>query len=345
VTAGIDVPALTRWFAEHLPEFERPLEATRIGGGQSNLTFRIDDADRRMVILRRPPLGTLLPSAHDVVRECRVLTGLASVGARVPQTLGVCETDDVLGAPFYAMEHVDGLIVADVETAERLSADARSCVGRELAAALTELQAVDLRSAGLGELERPESLAGRQLRRWARQWQASKTRDLPEIEEVGERLAERLPAEPEAVLVHGDFRLDNAVLGEDGTLRAVLDWELCTSGDPLADVGLLAMYWSEAGVEAGGEGALFAEPVTALSGFPSTAEVVRAYAEASGRDLDALDYWVAFAYWKIAIVVEGVYRRWLDEPLNALSSGAALLVVERLARRAGEALDRGTGWA
>ena len=157
----------------------------------------------------------------------------------MPRTLAYCDDAEVTGAPFYVMEHVDGLIVTKVETAERLSPEARAAAARSLVQTLTELQAVDLDAAGLGDFKRPESLASRQLRRWTRQWQASKTAELPVIEEVAELLAGRMPEERESVLVHGDYRLDNAVVSEDGEVRAVLDWELCTVGDPLADVGLL----------------------------------------------------------------------------------------------------------
>ena len=201
-------------------------------------------------MLRRPPLGEILASAHDMAREHRILSGLASAGARVPRTLAYCDDAEVTGAPFYVMEHVDGLIVTKVETAERLSPEARAAAARSLVQTLTELQAVDLDAAGLGDFKRPESLASRQLRRWTKQWHASKTEELPVIEEVAELLAARMPEERESVLVHGDYRLDNAVVSDDGEVRAVLDWELCTVGDPLADVGLLVAYWNELGAAA-----------------------------------------------------------------------------------------------
>jgi aminoglycoside phosphotransferase (APT) family kinase protein len=336
---GIDLPRLTPWLTARLPQVEPPLRFTRVGEGQSNLTFRVDDAAGNTMVLRRPPLGEILASAHDMEREHRILSGLASAGARVPRTLAYCDDPGVSGAPFYVMEHVDGFIVTKVETAERLAPEARAAAARSLVRTLTELQAVDLDAAGLGDFKRPESLASRQLRRWTRQWEASKTGDLPTIEEVAELLAARMPEEWESVLVHGDYRLDNAVISEDGEVRAVLDWELCTVGDPLADVGLLVAYWNELGAAAGQAGALFREPVTAVAGFPTGAELATEYARVSGRDLAELDFWVAFAYWKVAIIVEGVYRRWLNDPGNGSGAGELQPAVTRLAGLARAALD------
>jgi aminoglycoside phosphotransferase (APT) family kinase protein len=200
---------------------------------------------------------------------------------------------------------------------------------------------VDLDAAGLADLRRPESLVSRQLRRWTRQWEASKTRELPAIDEVARVLAARMPEERETVLVHGDYRLDNAVLGEDGSVRAVLDWELCTVGDPMADVGLMIAYWDELGAAATLPDALFREPVTALPGFPDAPALAEAYADASGRELGDLGFWVALAYWKIAIIVEGVYRRWLNDPANGSGAGTLRPAVDRLASLARDALADG----
>ena len=336
---GIDGARLTPWLHERLPELEPPFRFTRVGEGQSNLTFRLDDATGHAAVLRRPPLGEILASAHDMEREHRILSGLASAGARVPRPLAVCDDPAVIGAPFYVMEHVDGLIVTKVETAERLQPEARATAARSLVQTLSDLQSVDLDAAGLGDFKRPESLAGRQLRRWTRQWHASKTAELAVIEEVAELLAARMPEERESVLVHGDYRLDNAVLSPEGEVKAVLDWELCSVGDPLADVGLMIAYWTELGAVAGKEGALFRAPVTAVAGVPAGGELATEYARASGRDLAEVDYWVAFAYWKIAIIVEGVYRRWLNDPGNGSGAGALQPAVARLAQLAQATLD------
>ena len=336
---AVDVQSVTTWLGARLPELEPPLRFTRVGEGQSNLTFRVDDAAGHTVVLRRPPLGEILASAHDMAREHRILGALASVGAPVPRPLAFCEDVGVTGAPFYVMEHADGLIVTTVAAAERLAPEARAASARSLVETLTGLQAVDLDEVGLGDFKRPESLASRQLRRWTRQWHASKTAELPVIEEVAAELATRMPEERESVLVHGDYRLDNAVLSAEGAVRAVLDWELCTVGDPLADVGLMVAYWNELGEVAGTREALFREPVTAVSGFPTGTELAAAYARSSGRDVAELQYWIAFAYWKVAIIVEGVYRRWLNDPGNGSGAGALKPAVARLAGLARAALD------
>ena len=337
--AGIDTPRVTAWLAARLPELDQPLRFTRVGEGQSNLTYRVDDAAGRSVVLRRPPLGEILASAHDVLREHRILTALGAAGAPVPRTLGACDDAAVTGAPFYVMAHVDGLILTKVATAELLSPAARQAAGGAVASTLAALHALDLDAIGLGDFRRPESLASRQLRRWSRQWEASKTRELAVIDEVGERLAAQLPEERETVLLHGDYHLQNFVLGEDGGVRAVLDWELCTVGDPLADVGQMLAYWNELGSGASQADGLFREPVTEVPGFPRADELAAAYARASGRDLAQVGYWVAFAYWKIAIIVEGVYRRWLNDPANGSESSTLQPAVARLAGLARTALD------
>jgi aminoglycoside phosphotransferase (APT) family kinase protein len=336
---GIDVAAVGGWLADRLPELEPPLAFTRIGEGQSNLTFRVDDAGGRTLVLRRPPLGEILASAHDVVREHRILSALHPAAFPVPRTIGVCEDIDVTGAPFYAMEHVDGIVLGRAEDARKLDASVRAAAGRDIAATLARLHALDLDAVGLGDFRRPESLASRQLRRWRRQWEASKTRELADIDDVGDWLEARMPEERETVLLHGDYHLHNFVLAADGRLRAVLDWELCTAGDPLADVGQMVAYWNELRSTEG----FFREPVAAGEGFPDAAELAGLYAAAAGRDLDELAYWIAFAYWKIAIIVEGVYRRWLNDSANGSDAGSLAPAVVRLAALAGDATATAAG--
>ena len=330
---GIDVDAVGAWLGTNVPGLEPPFAFTRIGDGQSNLTFRVEDAHGRRVVVRRPPLGEILASAHDVVREHRILTALHPTGFPVPHTLGLCEDSSVTGAPFYAMEHCDGI------AAEGLEGASRAAAGGHIAATLAELHAVDLVGIGLGDFRRPESLISRQLRRWRRQWEASKTRELDDVEDVAAWLEARMPVEQETVLLHGDYHLHNFVFGPDGRLRAVLDWELCTAGDPLADVGQMVAYWNELRSPEG----FFREPVAAAEGFPDAATLAGLYADAAGRDLAALAYWVAFAYWKIAIIVEGVYRRWLNDPQNGSDAGSLAPAVVRLAALAREAAADAAG--
>src|SRR5262249_26655820 len=202
---GIDATRVTSWVVAHVPGLEAPLELTRLGEGQSNLTFLVRDASGSTVVLRRPPTGDILPSAHDVAREYRVLTGLASQGMPVPHPLALCEDPEVTGAVFYVMEHVDGLVLNTLETAGQLSEAARAEAGASLVRTLARLQSADLEAGGLSQLRRPGSYADRQLRRWRRQWDASKTRDLPLVDELADRLAANTPQEAEITVVHGDF--------------------------------------------------------------------------------------------------------------------------------------------
>jgi aminoglycoside phosphotransferase (APT) family kinase protein len=335
---GVDTDRLEAWFAAHVPDLVRPYGYDRIGEGQSNLTYRVTDAAGRSVVLRRPPLGEILASAHDMAREYFVLSALSAVGAPVPRTLAYCEDESVTGATFYVMEHVDGIVLSTTAAAQRLDPAARRGAALDLARTLARLHEVDLDGAGLGALRRPGSLAERQLRRWTGQWNASKTRELPAIDELAARLARGRPDEREQVLVHGDYHLGNTIVGRDGAVLAVVDWELCTVGDPLADVGLMIAYWNEMAIAARREDALFREPVTALAGFPADGELAAEYERATGRDLTELGFWVAFAYWKVAIIVEGVYRRWLNDPANGSDAGSLRPAVDRLASVALEAL-------
>jgi len=337
---GLDTERVGGWLAAHA-SLEGPLTFTRIGEGQSNLTFRVVDGDGRQIVLRRPPLGAILPSAHDVAREYRVLAALASAGARTPRPIALCEDAGVTGAPFYTMEFVEGDTLVTVAAAGRLSPEQRADVGRGLARTLAEFHALDVDEIGLSDFRRPESLVSRQLRRWQRQWDSSKTRELPAIDRLARHFASRLPDESETVLVHGDYHLGNAVIGGEGSIRAVVDWELCSTGDPLADVGLMVAYWGEFGAGAAGGDGLFREPVTLLPGFLDARELALVYAHESQRPIEDLGFWVAFAYWKVAIIVEGVYRRWLNDPANGDGAASLRPAVARLAALAETALDTG----
>ena len=328
---GIDAEKVTTWLARHVAEVEPPVGFERIGEGQSNLTYRVRDASGRTVVLRRPPTGEILPSAHDMTREYRVLTGLASADMPVPRPLALCEDASVTGAVFYVMEHVDGLVLNTAASAEQLSPEARAETGRSMIATLARLQTTDLEATGLAEMRRPGSYASRQLRRWRRQWEASRTRDLPLIDDVAERLEANVPDETETTVVHGDYHLLNAIVDTDGAVRAIVDWELCTVGDPLADLGLTVVYWNELGKPAGEERRLFREPITQLPGFPTAEELAPEYERVSGRNLNALGFWTAFAYWKIAIITEGVFRRWLDNAASGTDPAHVAAAVERLA--------------
>jgi aminoglycoside phosphotransferase (APT) family kinase protein len=307
VIPGIDLEGVTAWFQANVGEVRPPLAVHQIAGGRSNLTYRVDDAAGASWVLRRPPLHGVLPSAHDMAREHRVIAALAGTPVPVPATFGLCQEPSVTGAPFYVMAYVDGVVPRDEATvAASLDEPARALAADSLVDALVALHAVDPERVGLGQLGRHSGYLERQLARWQRQLSQSRTRPLPALDEVHRRLAANLPAQVgPARIVHGDFRLDNVVLSPAGQVLAVLDWELCTLGDPLADLGLLLVYWAEPGDQTLPLGAA----PTVMAGFPGRAAIVEAYAARSGRDLSQLEVYVAFASWKLAVILEGVVAR------------------------------------
>jgi aminoglycoside phosphotransferase (APT) family kinase protein len=258
----------------------------------------------------------------------------------VAPVVGLCEDEGVNGAPFYVMEFVEGPILRGLAEAEAFPEEAdRRAIGERVVDTLVEIHALDPDAIGLGDLGRKEDYVARQLRRWQGQWEKSKTRELPAIDAVHERLAARIPAQGPATIVHGDYRLDNMILTPEGEVAAVVDWELCTLGDPLADVGLLMVYWPEPGDELVALG----QPATLAPGFPGRAELAARYAERSGRDLSDLDFFVALGYWKLAIILEGVYARYAAGQYGKVDPGIEEFarLVERLAEAADEAERRG----
>ena len=306
MTPGIDPAGVTAWLQANLGGVRPPLSFAPLPGGRSNLTFRVTDAAGATWVLRRPPLHGVLPSAHDMGREHRVISALATTPVPVPEAFGLCQDPAVTGAPFYLMGYVEGIVPRDEASVARLAEPARAAAADSLVDALVALHEVDPDRVGLGRLGRREGYLERQLARWRRQLEQAATRPLPALDEVHRRLSATVPAQVgPARIVHGDFRIDNAVLSPAGQVLAVLDWELCTLGDPLADVGLLQVYWAEPGDETL---PLVTAP-TLMPGFPTRAALAEAYATGSGRDLSRLDYYVAFAYWKLAVVLEGVVAR------------------------------------
>jgi aminoglycoside phosphotransferase (APT) family kinase protein len=337
-TEGIDRAGVEGWFEENVPGAKPPLSFERISGGRSNLTFGVRDTEGRAWALRRPPLGKRLGSAHDMGREHRVISALQETPVPVPPVVGLCEDDAVNGAPFYVMGFVEGPILRSAEDAKRFDEAERRAIGERVVATLVAIHEVDPDAVGLGELGRKEAYVERQLRRWYGQWEKSKTRDLPAVDGVHERLSARIPEQGPATIVHGDYRLDNMILSPSGEVAAVVDWELCTLGDPLADVGMLLVYWSEEGDEFM---PLFA-PATIATGFPTRDEVRARYAERSRRDLRQIDFFVALGYWKLAIILEGVYARYASGQYGKTDEGFQEFakVVERLADAADEAANR-----
>jgi aminoglycoside phosphotransferase (APT) family kinase protein len=334
---GIDAAGMGEWFAAHVPAAQGPLTYERIAGGHSNLTYRVADAVGREWALRRPPLGKRLSSAHDMGREYKVVSALGGTPVPVAPVYGLCEDESVNGAPFYVMDFVRGPVLRGISEAEAAFPDEgdRREIGMRVADTLAAVHAVDPDAVGLGDLGRREDYVARQLRRWYGQWEKSKTRELPAIDRVHERLSARIPAQEGASIVHGDYRLDNMILTDGGEVAAVVDWELCTLGDPLADVGTLMAYWPERGEEEISLGM----PANLAPGFPTRADLAARYAETSGRDLSELDFFLALGYWKLAIILEGVYARYAAGgygEAGAADSGfeAFARLVERLAESA-----------
>ena len=282
-----------------------------IAGGLSNITYRLP-LPSGTLILRRPPVGHLLPRAHDVAREYRVLAALAATPVPVPEQLAFCADPDVIGAPFYLMREVGGEVLRSRADTGRLTAGQRSAVAGQLASTLAALHAVDPAAVGLGDFGRPGGYCARQLATWGAQWDRSRTRDLPDMIRLLAALAKRAPDDSATSIVHGDYRLDNVIvdLGGGPRIRAVLDWELSTLGDPLADLGTTLAYWHDEGDL---ERALIpvAAGVTAWPGFPTAAEFAACYAAASGRELRDLSFYLALGTMKLAVILEGVHVRYL----------------------------------
>lgn len=297
---GLDLPALTMYLEREVG-LVGPLEADLISGGRSNLTYSLTDGAHDWV-LRRPPLGHVLASAHDMGREYRVMAGLAGSAVPVPPMITHCTDPEVIGAEFYVMGFIDGTIyrtpaqLASITKPERLA--------DSLVETLVALHAVDPAVVGLGELGRPVGYAERQVRTWVRQLAASKSRDLPELDRLAERLAADVPANPRHTIVHGDFRLDNVVVGGDLSIAAVLDWEMATLGDPLTDVASMAVWWDGLrGLDS---------PIAAVPGEHldiSSADLIDQYSVLTGGRSDRLAWYLAFAYFKLAAIFEGIHYR------------------------------------
>jgi len=305
---GIHSANVTSWLKSHVPALEGDVAYSLITGGHSNLTFRCADAAGNAYVLRRPPLGHVLQSAHDMGREHKIIHALQGSKVPVPPTYGLCEDDAVNGSSFYVMGFVDGLVLNDSATASQIAVEDRHALGVDVMNLLCELHAVDMDRVGLGDLGRKEAYLARQLKRWTSQWEASKTHEVPEMEESYRILAEKVPQQVGATIVHGDFRLGNMIV-KGRTVKAILDWELCTLGDPLADVGYILNNWIPP-EEAPSPGAGDQAP-TAAGGFPTREELCAIYEDRTGRDLSGINYYRAFQHWRLAAIGQGVYKRYL----------------------------------
>jgi aminoglycoside phosphotransferase (APT) family kinase protein len=315
VIPGVDVPAVSAWIADSDTGLSVPLDFSPVGRGRSNLTYLLVDANGRQAVLRRPPLGELLASAHDIEREMAFLRLLTTAGQPVPAVLGHCPDAQVTGAPFYVMSHVEGVVPESFAVVEaRLDEPARAAVGPSLARALAGLHRVKYDDPAFRSVVTTsgESHASRLVRRWSAQWERSKPYEVPLIDEVGRRLAAGMPPQRRTGVVHGDFGIHNCVVSPSGDLCAVLDWEMATLGDPLSDLAWLLMLWPESEADA----VASLEPVTSLPGFVNRSQLVDVYSQAAGWEPDALGFWMAMSYWKFTVAIAGIYRRWLQDPAN-----------------------------
>ncbi len=330
---------VSRWLEDNIDGLVGPFTFDMIAGGRSNITYRVTDGKGTQVVLRRPPTGHVLATAHDMAREHRIISAVGKSNVPVPRTLGVCEDTGVNDAPFYVMSYVDGVVLDGRAKGETLPEVLRRPASEHLIDVLVALHAVDIDAVGLGDLAKRGNYVERQVKRWSTQWSNSKTRELPEIDEVERLLRSNIPEQRDVVIAHGDYRFGNCLVDvSKGRIAAVLDWELCTLGDPLADIGYLGVYWSDPDEPQRREN----DP-SGLPGFPTYREMVDMYAARSGRDVSNIGYYRAFSSWRLAVISEGVYARYVNGAMGKqdydptpLKRGVELLVESALtALRAG----------
>lgn len=308
---GLDLAAFARWYDAQRPdEIAGPLEGRLIAGGKSNLTYEVTDGSSWWIV-RRPPMGHVQATAHDMGREFRAMSALAGTDVPVPQTYAHCQDESVVGAPFYVMERVLGTPYRTAAQLTALGPERTATLAHAMVDVLARLHAVDPAAVGLADFGRPEGFLERQVRRWGRQLEGSRSRDLPDADELLRLLSEQTPAQQDATIVHGDYRLDNLLVDADRVgeeVRAVVDWEMATLGDPLTDVALLLVYDRLASIAGGGAVA----DASAAPGYPSAEEQLERYAASSGRDLGQIDFHLGLAHFKLAVILEGIHYRYLQ---------------------------------
>jgi aminoglycoside phosphotransferase (APT) family kinase protein len=347
-----DVPRLGRWLQQKgITATEAPPQVRLIAGGRSNLTYLLEPGNEAApLVLRRPPLGHVLPTAHDMSREYRVLSALAGTAVPVPDPVALYPEPDVIGAPFYLMQYVPGLVLRSAEDGERLTPVQARQLSEDFTDMLAAIHGVDLAATGLSGFGRPEGYMERQLARWQRLWELSASREVAGYTELTQRLAAGLPGQarpaPGGTLVHGDYRLDNTLVTLDGgdaarpAIAAVLDWEMSTLGDPLADLGLALVYWTEP-EDGDSLDVQWAPEVTTSPGFLTRAEIAGRYAAATGRDVSALGYYMAFGCFKLAVVLEGIHARFLQKQTVGEGFEREGPAVPLIIQRAHRLLDEG----
>lgn len=321
-TPGYDIAAVEAWIREHVTGLTPPLTWTRLPGGHSNLTYSIEDAQGRKAVIRRPPMGELLPKAHDMAREWAVISALKNTPVPVPVAMGFCEDPAVTGAHFYVMSLVDGHPLYNADDTNRWAPQAdRSKLAHSFIDVLADLHSLDADALGLGDLGKKDSYIARQLKTWYRSWTASigpAEYDDPRAHSLQAFFLANLPDQGPARVVHGDYGFHNTLVGPDRTVAAVVDWEISTLGDPLADLAYALNQWPDPSDAA----PMPAQAATAVPGFPGRNQLARRYAERTGRDLSRLDYYIGFNRWKTAAIVHGVYARYREGKKS--SEGVAL---------------------
>ena len=346
---GVDLERLDPWLAAHVePHPEGELSARLLAGGRSNISCAVSDSVGRTWVVRRPPLGHVMPSAHDMGREFRVLSGLNRVGVPAPRALAYCEDTSVIGAPFLLMDFVDGRVIDSTGAALALGEVQATAVAESLVDTLARIHCADVDAAGLGQLGRPEGFLARQVTRWQQQWQLSRTRPLDAVDELATRLEPLVAAVPNGLpwsLVHGDYRLDNTILDPAAPqVIAVVDWEMATLGDPVGDLAIALVYWTQQGDVLRNEVPV-APHITDQPGFISRQQIIDRYASATGFDLGHLDVCAALACFKLAVIMESIRFRALeglqvgDGADVAESMGEATIALAELGHRV---LEQGT---
>jgi aminoglycoside phosphotransferase (APT) family kinase protein len=339
---GYDVPAVEAWIKDNIPHLIPPFQWTRLQGGHSNLTYRLDDIRGNQAVIRRPPMGELLPKAHDMGREWALISALQNTGVPVPEAMGFCESADVTGAWFYVMGCIDGHPLYNSDDTELYVPPAcRQVMADSFIDVLANLHAIDPDEAGLGNLGKRDGYVGRQLKTWYRSWTASvepAEYDDPRAHELQAYFLDKMPEQEPARIVHGDYGLHNTLIGADGQVAAVVDWEISTLGDPLADLGYALNQWSEP------EDEFISTPggATSVAGFPRRQDLAERYAEKTGRDLSMLDYYIAFNRWKSACINHGVYARYMagQKSTEGVDIDTLRVSVERNLIKAEEATER-----
>jgi aminoglycoside phosphotransferase (APT) family kinase protein len=332
VDALVPVAPLGAFLNKHLGDGGQPIQIIKVGQGRSNLTFRVTRGAQSW-ILRRPPMGDLPETAHDMMREYRVLSGLADTPVRAPRPVLACANPNVIGVPFYLMGEVAGAVIRD-QLPESFTPEHRAAIGEEMIDALAELHTVDPSAVGLGDLGKPEGYTARQVARWTKQWGVMATRALPDIDAVREWLEEHVPTDSPAAIVHGDYKLDNVVFSATAPpqLLAIFDWEMATLGDPLADLGYLMLFWPEPGEDNVGG---LPQP-TQMDGFSTRAELIERYEKRTGFAMTDLVFYRTLALWKLAILTEGLYKRYLAGKADSDWFAILETAVPQMAARARE---------